>query len=81
MSIEISPEIERGLVYLAEQRGLTVHDYLQEILAREAKSGSTVASSGDEKAAAFLAWADSFPETTPLSDEAIRRASLYPDRW
>lgn len=38
-------------------------------------------STGEERAAAFLQWADSFPEVPLLSDEAISRNSLYPDRW
>jgi hypothetical protein len=29
----------------------------------------------------FDAWVNSFPDTPPLSDEAISRASMYPDRW
>ena len=34
---------------------------------------------GEEKARAFLEWAESFPDTPPLSDDAISRASMYPD--
>jgi hypothetical protein len=29
----------------------------------------------------FQEWLNGIPETPPLSDEAISRASLYPDRW
>lgn len=36
---------------------------------------------GEERAKAFLEWAESFPDTPPLSDDAISRANLYPDRW
>jgi len=36
--------------------------------------------SGEEKARAFVQWAQSHRYTAPLSDEAISRASLYPDR-
>lgn len=81
MPIDVSPEVERGLISLALERGLTVHEYLQEILSREAKPVPTAAGSGDERAAAFIAWADSFPDAPPLSDEAISRSSMYPDRW
>jgi hypothetical protein len=38
-------------------------------------------STGEEQAAAFLKWADSFPDVPVLSDEATSPASLYPDRW
>jgi hypothetical protein len=36
---------------------------------------------GDEKAKDFVEWAKSHRETPPLSDEAVSRASLNPDRW
>jgi Arc/MetJ-type ribon-helix-helix transcriptional regulator len=34
-----------------------------------------------DKAREFVKWAKSHPVTPPLSDEAISRASLHPDRW
>ena len=37
--------------------------------------------SGEEKARAFVRWAEGHRYTPPLSDEAISRASMYPDRW
>ena len=37
--------------------------------------------SGKEKAQRFAEWAKSHADTPPLSDEAISRASLNPDRW
>jgi hypothetical protein len=37
--------------------------------------------SGTEKARRFAEWAKSHADTPPLSDEAISRASLNPDRW
>lgn len=80
MSIDVSPEIERGLTALASQHGLSVNDYLQTLLAREERSSSSQPS-GEETAAAFIAWADSFPDAPLLSDEAVSRASMYPDRW
>ena len=36
---------------------------------------------GREKAREFVEWAKSHPHNPPLSDEAISRASLNPDRW
>ena len=36
---------------------------------------------GKEKARQFVEWASSHPFTPPLSDNAISRASLNPDRW
>jgi Arc/MetJ-type ribon-helix-helix transcriptional regulator len=36
---------------------------------------------GVDKAQAFIDWAKGHAATPPLSDEAISRASLNPDRW
>lgn len=82
VTLNLNPDVEKGLLALAQERGISLSDYLVEIAAREAarrpaKSNST----GEEKAREFLAWAESFPDTPPLSDEAISRASMYPDRW
>ncbi len=82
VTLNLDPDVEKGLTALAKARGVSLSDYLQEIAAREAagllaKAGST----GEERAKAFLEWAESFPDTPPLSDEAISRASMYPDRW
>jgi len=37
--------------------------------------------SGTEKAREFVFWAKSHPHTPPLSDDAVSRANLNPDRW
>jgi hypothetical protein len=82
VTLNLNPEVEKGLLALAQERGVSLSDYLQEIAAREvARRPAKASSTGEEKAREFLAWADSFPDTPPLSDEAISRASMYPDRW
>ncbi len=81
VTLNLNPEVEKGLIALAEARGLSLSEYLQEIVVREAaRFPSLAAASGEEKARAFLEWAESFPDTPPLSDDAISRASMYPDR-
>ena len=81
ITVHLHPAIESGLSLLAKQRGLTVSEYIQEIVDREGAIAAATVLSGQEKAAAFLEWAESFPETPLLSDDAISRASMYPDRW
>ena len=82
VTLNLNPDVEKGLVTLAQQRGVSLTDYLQDIAAREAsRLPLNVISTGEERANAFLEWADSFPDTPALSDEAISRASMYPDRW
>ena len=81
VTLNLSPEVEKGLIALAEARGLSLSEYLQEIAMREAaRSEAMTAASGEEKARAFLEWVESFPDTLPLSDDAISRASMYSDR-
>lgn len=79
MALTLSPEIEERLLSAAQSRGLSPDAYLGELLSRQ-PNPSAAAMTGEARANAFLAWADSFPDTPPLSDEAISRASLYPDR-
>lgn len=81
VTLSLNPEIEKVLQVRAHERGLSIEDLLQEVVEREAVLAAVPASSGKEKARAFVEWADSFPDTPPLSDEAISRASMYPDRW
>jgi hypothetical protein len=82
ITLNLNPEVEKGLTALANERGVSLTDYLQEIAAREAARLSAKGNAGgEERARAFIEWADSFPDTPPLSDEAISRASIYPDRW
>jgi hypothetical protein len=82
LTLNLSPDVEKGLTALAQARGMSLGDYLQEIAVREAAGISeNIGSSGEERAKAFLEWAEDFPDTLPLSDEAISRAGMYPDRW
>lgn len=79
--LNVNPEIEANLVAIAQRRGLSVDALLQEIVAKELHMAGSV-DTGEDKARAFIAWADSFPDDAPpLSDEAVSRDSLYPDRW
>jgi len=81
VTLNLNPDVEKGLMALARERGMSLSDYLQEIAAREAARVSIrTNATGEEKARDFLEWAESFPDTPPLSDEAISRASMYPDR-
>lgn len=81
VTLNLNPDVEQGLTALAEERGMFLSTYLEEIAAREAARFPTPArASGEETAAAFLRWADSFPDSPLLSEEAISRDNLYPDR-
>ena len=86
MSIDVSPETER-VVREELQKGhfRSVDDLIvsgvQAWLERNLPGAPPSSASGAEKAREFVEWAKSHPDTPPLSDEAISRASLNPDRW
>ena len=77
--LNVNPELEQNLVALAQERGMTVEALLREFVGQV--QAAVAPQSAEERARAFLTWADSFPDTPLLSDEAISRASMYPDRW
>jgi hypothetical protein len=90
LTIEVSGELEAALKAQAREQGLTADGVARRVLAqaltpgveREERSFSaTTGTSGEEKACAFVHWAKSHRDTPPLSDEAVSRASMYPDRW
>jgi hypothetical protein len=80
ITLTLNPELERGLLARARGRGLTLDAYLEELVRKEAALEATTQPAGKEKAQAFIAWTRSHRTTKPLSDEAISRATLYPDR-
>jgi len=84
LTIELTPEREAALKAQAQARGLSVEEWLLEIAEQLAPSGSIVhlqKSNPKEWMRQFRAWAESHDRTTPLlSDEAVGRESIYPDR-
>src|SRR5580692_10782667 len=83
MVIELKPEQERILQEALRQgRFQSVEQALEEAIQSIVPGRNTQpALSPAERAAAFRLWAESHPHTTPvLSEEAIRRESIYSDR-
>lgn len=79
LTIEISPEREAAFKALAQAYGLTVEQWLLQLA--EQSEPMLKPDSPDTWEEEFEVWVNSFPDTPALSDEAINRASLYPDRW
>lgn len=78
--LNLEPETEASLATLARRNGISVEAYLRELVNQEL-SVDAPAENNEDKVRAFLLWADSFPQDGPLlSDEAISREALYPDR-
>ena len=79
--LNLKPDVEKGLMTLAQERGVSLSDYLEEMAAKEAARVPVMAgATGEERAKAFLEWADSFPDTPPLSDDDVSRAITFTDR-
>jgi Arc/MetJ-type ribon-helix-helix transcriptional regulator len=86
MNIDVTPETERIVrEELSQGHFHSVDELIIEGVRawheRSAKTALRNSGTGAEKAQAFIAWAKAHAETPPLSDEAISRASLNPDRW
>jgi len=85
MSIKINPETERVILEeLGQGHFRSVDDLIlfgvqawREHNLPRAQSRAN----GRGKAEAFVSWAKSHPPSPPLSDEAVSRAGLNPDRW
>ena len=90
LNIEVSGELEAALKAQAREHGLSVDRVARRVLANVLTPGAEdeedgishgTETPGEAKARAFVEWAKSHRDTPPLSDEAISRANLYPDRW
>lgn len=84
MQVELTAEQETQLSRLAKRSGKDAAELVKETVLRmieEDKVTSAATETGaNESAARFSAWVDNFPQAPLLSDEAISRETLYPDR-
>jgi hypothetical protein len=84
LKLELPPEREAALRARALARGMSVEQWLLELAEQLAPSTSIAhlqKKDPEEWARRFHEWAEGHDRTTPLlSDEAIRRDSIYPDR-
>ena len=84
LTLEVSPERAAAFQARAQARGLSVEEWLLEITEHLAPSASIAhlqKSNPKEWMRQFRTWAESHDRTTPLlSDEAVSRDSIYPDR-
>ena len=83
MNLKLPPDIEQVFLAEANAKGLSLDDFLSEVLrsSRLEAFASPVRLSAEEWIREFEDWADSFPDASPIPDEALRRENLYPDRW
>lgn len=70
ITLDLQPEIERGLLAQAQAKGISLTEYAQEVLAREAKVAETPGASASEAKSLY----DLFtPIRGLLTDEEIDR--------
>jgi hypothetical protein len=82
LKLNLTPEIEAGLLAQAEAEGLTLEQFLNRTLQAIAlNSAQTIPQHAEEWERSFHAWVHGHPTDTPLlSDEDIGRDSIYRDR-
>jgi hypothetical protein len=84
VTIELSEEQANALKAQAEGQGLTVERWLEQLAAQLAPTSSFAhlqKTDPEEWARRFHQWAESHDRTTPLlSEDAISRENIYPDR-
>lgn len=78
IKLELKPEVHAGLVGEAQARGLSLEEYLEQLVRDRAVSAPAVLAEEWERE--FEEWVASFPDVPILSDEAISRESMNPDR-
>jgi hypothetical protein len=80
ITLTLDPEVEKSLVARAQERGLTLDAYLQDLIKKEAGAGAGLPPKERQKGQAFIAWAKGHRPTKLLSEEATSRSTMYPDR-
>ena len=84
LTLELPPEREAALKAQAQARGMSVEQWLLDLIEQLAPSTSIAhlqKTNPKEWARQFHEWAESHDRTTTLlSDESISRDSIYPDR-
>jgi hypothetical protein len=80
--LDLKPEIEQRVKAEANAHGLSVQDYILNVLERDMPREDSFAmtASPEEWVKAFKDWIRHFPEHPILSDEAISRESIYRER-
>ncbi len=80
VTLHLKPGTQAGLAELAQAAGMSVEDYVLAMVEGNlpAQTGKT-ALTPEERAAAWIESAKRFPDSPPLSDEAVSRENMYSD--
>ena len=77
ITLEIKPEMQAGLLALAQGSGMSLDQYIFRMVENSVRAHSPL--SPQERAARWVESAKLFPDTPPLSDADIGRESIYGD--
>jgi len=84
VTLELKPEVEEHIKAEAKAQGLSVENYILNVLERDATNGEAnfaLTATPEEWKKAFLEWVHTErPRHPTLSDEAISRESIYRER-
>jgi hypothetical protein len=83
VTLELKPEVEERIVAEAKARGLSVENYILNVLEKETtndEASFAVTATPEEWERALKDWIRNFPQHPRLSDEAISRESIYRER-
>jgi hypothetical protein len=78
VTIELRPEVEASLASLAAEQGISLTQYVRRLLEEQIPSQVTL--SPAERANLWRESVKGLPRTSPLSDDAISRDSIYDAR-
>lgn len=76
VTVELPPEVEAGLAALAAAQGVSLQDYLRHVLEGQLPSGAKLLTPA-QRASLWRQGTVNLPRTSPLSDQAISRDSIY----
>jgi hypothetical protein len=78
VTIELRPEVEASLSSLAAEQGISLTQYVRRLLEEQIPGQVTL--SPAERANLWRESVKGLPRTSPLSDDAISRDSIYDAR-
>jgi len=79
LTIQLPSDVEADLVAQARDHGLELAQYVEQLLRGQVSARPGTALSPAERATAWRESTCGLPHTTPLSDDAISRESIYGD--
>ena len=77
LKLELPPDIEARYQAEAKAKGVPVDEFIKVYLIQHAPTAEPLPMSVEDWEKAFDEWADSFPDTPPIPDEALRRELIY----